>query len=237
MTAHNGFKTIGILGGMGAAATVDLYRRIVEIAQLQYRAEQDREFPEMILYNMCLIDFDETGITNEVSVKKHLLEGMKKLEVAGADFVVIPCNTVHCFIDELQSAVTIPIVSIIESTKGAVQADGRSRVGILSSRSTRETQLYENALKSAGITFLSAKADEQDKIDAVIGRVISGSQNQQDIEVLENISRRYVEEGAEAVILGCTELPLAISQKDTKIPLYDSTQLLSRAALTAAYGR
>jgi aspartate racemase len=237
MSARNGLKTIGILGGMGAAASVDLYARIVDGAQRRYRAEQDREFPEMILYNLCLIDFDETGITDESTVKEQLLDGMRKLQAAGADFVVVPCNTVHRFADEMQAAVSIPLVSIIEATKEAVAADGRTKVGILSSRSTRATQLYENALRRANISFVSAEEMDQGDIDTVIGRVISGSQDQHDAEIVERIAKRYIEDGATAVILGCTELPLAFNQTHTAIPLYDSTRILAAAALKEAYGK
>ncbi len=117
-------KTIGILGGMGPGASANLYQTIISIAQKKYGAEQDYDFPPMVIYSLPLIGFDETGITEPESVKKQLVEGVKKLEKAGCDFIIIACNTVHIYQKNMQKAINIPIVSMIEqAVKKAKKSD------------------------------------------------------------------------------------------------------------------
>lgn len=228
-------KTIGILGGMGAAASADLYSRIVRIAQTRYHAEQDSDFPEMWIYNLSLTDFDETGFVDKASVLRQLVAGVTKLASTGSDFIVIPCNTVHFFYNEMQEAIEIPIISIIDSVADAVASAGHTSIGIISSESTREMGMYERALKARAVSVLSVTDEEQEIVDSIILRVIGGIQDHTDVEQMRTISERLVAAGAQGVVLGCTELPLAISQKDTPILLFSSTELLAEAALKNAY--
>lgn len=229
------FKTIGILGGMGAAASADFYGRIVKIAQKDYKAERDPDFPPMFIYNLPLSGFDETGFVNPERVKAQLIAGVKKLETAGSQFIVIPCNTVHRFHSEMETAIEIPIISIIETTTDAIRHSGYHTVGLLNSQSTKQYSLYEKSLSKKKISSLSTTQEEQKKINQIISHVMAGTQGKTDTQVLRNIIQRYIREGAQAVILGCTELPLAISQKDTNIPLFNSTDLLAKATLRHAY--
>ncbi len=229
------YKTIGILGGMGAAASADLYARIVRIAQTNYSAQQDSDFPEMWIYNLSLTDFDETGFVNKDSVLNQLVAGVTKLSGTGSDFIVIPCNTVHFFYHEMQATISIPIVSIIDTVADAVVQAKHNTIGIISSKSTREMGLYEQAMSARGVSVVSVNDEEQEHVDAIILRVIGGSQDQSDINEMKRIAERLTSSGAQGVVLGCTELPLAISQKDTRIPLFSSTELLAEAALRNAY--
>ena len=109
-------KTIGVLGGMGPAASATLYANMIEYAQSKYNAVQDTDYPPIIIYSLPLSGFDETGITDENLVKKQLIKGVQILEDAGCDSIVIACNTVHVFHDDMQKAVTIPVLHIVEET-------------------------------------------------------------------------------------------------------------------------
>lgn len=230
-------KTIGVLGGMGAAATADFYSHLVAAAQKIYKAQNDDDFPPMWIYNLPIKDFDETGFVDAGSVKKQLLASVKKIESVGCDFIVIPCNTVHYFYTDMQAAIRIPILSIIEATTEAVKKKDHKKVGLLTSQSTRKYQLYEQELAKRGIEIVSALDDEQAVINRIIGRVISGGQGEGNLADLQTIIGRFERNGAGAVILGCTELPLAISQKDCELPLFSSNALLAEAALGYAYGK
>ncbi|MBU6323188.1 amino acid racemase [Patescibacteria group bacterium] len=229
-------KTIGVLGGMGAAASADFYQRLVELAQKEFGAVRDSDFPPMLIYNLSIRDFDETGVVDADSVIAQLVAGVRTLESAGADFFVVPCNTVHRFAKEMSDAVSIPLVSIIDATADAVQDDGLRKVGILSSQTTRNESLYEKALASRGIAVLHADDAEQAKINEVIAHVMRGTNGAEDVAALAAIANRFKAEGAEGVALGCTELPLAITQKDAALPLYGSTEILARAALKYSLG-
>ncbi|MFA7309839.1 MAG: amino acid racemase [Candidatus Paceibacterota bacterium] len=229
-------EIIGILGGMGPAASAEFYRRIVDIAQHEYGADQDTDFPPMYLYNLPLSGFDETGFRHPDEVKKQLVAGVKKLAASGSDFIVIPCNTVHAFIADMQHAVEVPIVSIIDSVADETAARGLSTVGLLSSESTRRYQLYETALAERNVRVVSANDEEQGIANKIIHKVMAGTQGPTEVSALRTIIERFANEGAQAVILGCTELPLAIQQPDIHLPLLSSTDILAHAALTRVYG-
>ncbi len=228
-------QSIGILGGMGPAASADFYRKLVDIAQHAYGAEQDADFPAMHLYNLPLFGFDETGFANPDAVREQLVKAVRILEGAGSDFIVIACNTVHAFYAEMQNAIRVPIVSIIDAVADTVVDKGYKTVGLLSSESTKKYGLYEAALSSRGVRVLGATETDQRIFNTVIHRVMAGQQGAEEIKLLAAIIQRYEYEGAEAAVLGCTELPLAISQKDVGLPLLDSTDILAKAALARAY--
>lgn len=231
------FKTIGVLGGMGAAASANFYQEIVKIAQEKYKASEDTDFPPMFIYNLPLSGFGETGFLDEDLVKSQLLEAVKKLESIGVDFIVIPCNTVHHFFNEMQQNIKIPILSILEVAAETIQKNSYKKVGILSSRSTKEYQLYENILNKKDVDTISTNEDEQEIVDKIIGNVIAGKQNMSDTALLQEIIARFKKEGAESVILGCTEIPLAISQKDSDVPLQSTISLLAEAGLVYSFNK
>jgi len=235
MTKEKKIKTIGVLGGMGPAASANLYTHMIHKSQIDYHAEQDTDYPEMIIYSLALEGFDETGFVDSEQVKEQLTKGVKKLETAGADFIVIACNTVHHFYDEMQEAVSVPILNILNVTAEAVKRHEYSTVGLLSSSSTRDYKIYEKAFEKQGLKTISLTDVEQERIDKVILHVMSGSENTDDIAKMKIICNRLIDEGAEAIVLGCTELPLAISQNDLNIPVFDSTAILSETALKKAY--
>jgi aspartate racemase len=115
-------KTIGVLGGMGPEASSNLYGKIIKYSQQEYGAVQDFDYPPIIIYSLPLLGFDETGIVDENLVKQQLIAGVKKLESAGSDLIIIGCNTVHFYYEEMQAAVKVPIFNIIEETKKKVLA-------------------------------------------------------------------------------------------------------------------
>lgn len=228
-------KTIGILGGMGPLASVNLYHKIIKLAQEMYHAEQDTDFPPMIIYSLPLFGFYETGFKNPTFVKGQLISGVKKLESAGSDFIIIACNTVHYFYQDMQKAIEIPIISIIKETAKAAHEKGLKVVGLLSSESTNKLGIYQNVLKDYGITALSVTDKQQDLLNEIILHVMSGKQNENDKEYLKIIINDLCKQGAQGIILGCTELPLAICQDDVGIELLDSTDIMAKSALQYAF--
>jgi aspartate racemase len=230
-------KTIGILGGMGPGASADLYQRIIVYAQKKYRAEQDYDYPPMIIYNLPLIGFSEMGFENPDIVKQQLIAGVKKLEQAGSDFIAIACNTVHYFYDDMQAAVNIPIINIMEATVARVREKNYGRVGVLCSESMNKLGLYQTVLANSAIESHLVDESKQKILNSVILHVMSGSQGPEQKEQIKKIIDDFTARGDEAIILGCTELPLAITQKDLDTKLFDSTQILAETVLEYAYSK
>lgn len=221
---------IGVLGGMGPAATARFYQHLIEIAQQKYNAVQDNEFPEIIISSCGLDGFDETGITHPERVLQQLLAGIDFLTKAGASFIVIPCNTVHCFIEQIRAHSNAPVLSIVEETVAKVKNDGFTHVGLLCSETTYNTQLYDQALTQHFIEVIlpSNKNTVTQLIVEIMGGTVSEKTKEKVLQLIEAMP-------VEGIILGCTELPLAITQSDSKVKVYDSLSILAEAAVDYYY--
>ena len=224
-------KTIGILGGMGPEASANLYSKMIKYTQHEYGAVQDSDYPPIIIFSMPLLGFDETGIVDQDSVKMQLIEGVRKLENAGCDLIIIGCNTVHIFFDEMQAAVNIPILNIVEETKKKVVDFGCKKVGLFASESTSKTKLYQKRFAESGIEVVSPDEKQQQILNKVIEHVMGGNQKNDDVIALKDIARDYVRKGAEAVVMGCTEIPLAINQSHTDTKLFDTIEIIVQSAV------
>jgi aspartate racemase len=230
-------KTIGILGGMGPSASADLYLRIIKYSQQEYNAVQDSDYPPVIIVSLAMSGFDETGIVDGILVKNQLVDGVKKLEASGADFIIIACNTVHIFYEQMQSAIKIPILNIVEEAKKRILESGFKKVGLFSSESTNRLGLYQNNFKQSEIEIVSADDNQQKLLNNVIENVMGGKQGVEDIKILKDISAEYSKQGAEAIVMGCTEIPLAINQSQINKKLFDSTQILAESAVDFSLNR
>lgn len=227
----NGHKTIGILGGMGPSASANLYDKMLEYTQREFGAVQDDEYPPIIIYSLPLVGFDEKGIVDAESVRKLLIHGVKKLEDAGCDLIIIACNTVHIFYDDMQMAVKIPIFNIVEETAKRVTNFHYKHVGLMCSESTTKAQLYEEAFDKYGIKVIAPNQEQQEDLNRVIEHVMGGHQGLDDVLILKKIIRDYLHDGAEAIVIGCTEIPLAINQSHTDTHLFDSNRIIVECAV------
>lgn len=217
-------KTIGILGGMGPAATAELYNRIIFYCQKNYKAIQDEDYPPIVLYSLPLKGTDETGITDQDLVFKEFSREIKKLEMHGADFIIIPCNTLHTFNEKIRKESKIPVLSIIEETLDEVKRSEIKSLGLLASETTYRDKLYTAHLDNLVIP----SNEEQKQISKVILHVMGGSNTESDKKVLLKIINNMKVEG---VILGCTELSLVLKQNDTKVKILDSLHILAWSAV------
>ena len=231
MKNKNKNKTIGVLGGMGPGASANLYVKIIKYSQQKYGAVQDIDYPPIIIYSLPLEGFDETGIVNEKLVEKQLVDGVKKLEAAGCNLIIIGCNTVHIFYEKMQAAVKIPIFNIVEETKKKVLEFGYKKVGLFASESTTKSGLYQNNFKKNGIEVLYPNSNQQKVLNLVIEHVMGGNQKEDDIIILKDVARDYIKHGAEAIVMGCTEIPLAINQTHTDIKLFNTIEIIVQSAV------
>ncbi len=222
------YKTIGILGGMGPEATADLYLRIIQLFQQRYGAMYDSDFPEIIIVNLPIPDVVENA-NEQNRVKDMLIQGVKKLEKAGADFIAIPCNTVTYYIEEMQSAVSIPIINILQETANAVIKSGIEKVGLLGTETTIKNRIYDNFLRDFQI--LTLEKPEQIETTKIIMNILAGRKNPEDRENLLEFVQKLKKKGAKKVILGCTELPLLVKSNDD---VFDTLEILAKSVIERA---
>ena len=227
-------KTIGILGGIGPSASASMYSRVVRYMQTAYKAWDDADFPKIMVYSTSLQGFDETGIVDPEATKAGLVYAVQKLEAMGSDLVLVACNTVHYFDKEMQAALTVPLVHMVNEVCADTKRRGFKKVAIACSKSTRDLGLYSNGLLSLGIEAVVTTDKEQATVNAAIKDVMAGTQGSHTIYGLTQVFTRFKNDGAEAVILGCTELPLAITQSDSELLILDANDIVVRQAVKFA---
>ena len=204
-------KKIGIIAGIGAAAGVHFYDLIVKACQAK-GAVNDNDFPEILIHNISASGTSEKGITDDYEILLQLLSSVKFMNKCGVDVIAIACNTVHVHFGKLQENSEAEIINMIEVTADSVK--DCKVVGILSSSTTKETKLYESALTKRSINVIRTSVSQQERIDALIGKAIAGKIGTDEKHELRYLAYEMKQQGAEKVILGCTELPLIEVPKD-----------------------
>ena len=223
-------KTIGIMGGMGPAATVDLMSRIISMTD----ASSDQEHIPMIVDNDTRIpDRTEAILGRGESPAPEMLASAKRLEAAGADFIIIACNTAHYFLPRLQSETDIPILDMpaITAKRCAELLPGKT-AAILATTGTLDVGIYDKALAREGVEFLVPDDDERKEIMRFIYDVVKASKPiPPEKEAWSSLLDGLRERGADYFILGCTELPILAESLDDPGPFVDPTEQLAREAV------
>lgn len=228
-------RMIGILGGMGPEATAEFYKRILKLCQIEHGAVQDKDYPQVAIYSMAPKGSDESGIANRKLLLTEFIDGIIRLTVSGCDFVVLPCNTAHTFLDELKTHVKIPLISMTEKTVERIKRSGVRTIGLLSSEDSYKEEVYAAALKKAGIKLIVPSEKEKKRVTDVILHAMGGKIVKEDKNVLISAIRKMKVEGAEAVIIGCTELSLVLKAEESPIKAYDTLDILAEETLKEAY--
>lgn len=218
--------TIGILGGMGPAATVELFRRIV--LNTPAHCDQDH-IPIVIDSNPRIPDRGPFILEGGPDPRPALCRSARKLEKMGASFIVMPCNTAHVFLPYLRSSVRIPFIDMIAETARVVR---EPRVGLLATETTVRTGLYHDACAPYGIEIVTPSSEDQARIMGIIYAIKGGSLDLTAHRDLCAIASRLYERGAKALIVGCTELSLVM--RGFAGPLYDALDVLAHVAVQRA---
>ena len=226
-----GKHTIGILGGMGPEATADFYMKIVRIFQNELRAMYDRDYPPMLIFSVPIPDVVEI-VEDEAKTISYLVDAARTLESSGADFIAIPCNTVHAFLGEIRSAVNIPVLSMVESAVDKISPE-QSPVGLLATKTTIRMGIYEEELRKKQIGVIMPTETEQAILTEVIMDLLARS-NQLTVRArLKALIDALKMRGARAIVLACTELPLIV-EPDQSVGIIDPTETLARSCVTLA---
>lgn len=216
---------------MGPAATVDFFGRLVSMAG----AGCDQDHPPCILYSASHVPDRTTHLIHGgEDPTEALQEAARVLERAGAALIAIPCNTAHAYLRAIQAAVDVPVLDMIKLAAEAVAASfaAGSGVGVLAATGTVEMGLYDRHLRDQGLTPVRPSRERQEDVMAAIRSIKAGARGRD--ARLEGAVAELIASGAQALVLGCTELPLAVHASDGPIPVVDATAVLARVALDSA---
>ena len=226
-------KTVGIIGGMGPLATADLFRKTV----MNTKASCDQEHIHLIIDN-------NTNIADRTAALLHggadPYPEMKKsallLKEAGADLLMIPCNTAHAYYERLSTEVSIPILHMPEVCCRVLKEKGVRKAGLLSTTGTVQTGIYQKAASKHGIELLIPDDEGQRYVMSVIYNGVKAGKRDYDTTIYEKTVQSLFDLGAETMILGCTELPVAMEMYGLDFACIDPTLELAREAIRLAGG-
>jgi aspartate racemase len=229
-------KTIGLIGGMSWESSIEYYRIINETAKAKLGGLHSAK---SIMYS---VDFAEIEVLQHqgkwAEAAQVLIDTANQLENGGADFLVLCTNTMHKVADKIQANVNIPLLHIADPTAQFVKAAGIQRIGLLGTRFTMEEKFYEGRLAEKYGLIVSIPARQEREIihriiydELVVGEIRQDSKEQY-IDIIEQM----VDQGAEGVILGCTEIGSLTHQQDCQIPLFDTTRIHAESAVEYALG-
>lgn len=224
--------TAGVIGGLGPDATVDFMNRIIELTP----AATDQDHLRLLVdQNPQVPDRQDAVLEDGENPGPSLAAMAVGLETAGADFLVMPCNTAHAFADDIVKAISIPFVSIVDTSMESIPA-GVSAVGILETPACHEAQMYGAALEAEGLRHIALDADNREDLMRLIYAIKGGDRGESVRLEMRGLAAALVSRGAEAIISGCTEIPLVLADEDIDVPLIASTDALARAAVAIARG-
>ena len=227
-------QRLGILGGMGPQATQDFYQRILDRTD----ASCDQEhLPTLIWSDTSMPDRTAAILGGDAEgCYRRLLEGARLLERGGCTVLAIPCNTSHYFADRLQGEISIPLIHMPRETVGVLAAAGQKKVGILATDGTVQTGIYQRTFAGTGIGLLTPEPEGQAAIMAMIYQGVKAGDLHYDVAAARRAMEALLERGAQTLILGCTELPLAAQLYRLDYPFTDPTLELARGAIRFAGG-
>jgi aspartate racemase len=227
-------KTIGLIGGMSWESTVPYYQQINEVVRQRLGGLHSAR---IVLYSVDFHQVEQLQHAGRWDEAGALLAGVAgALQAAGADFLVLCTNTMHRVAPAIEAAIEIPLLHIADPTAAAIRQAGLEQVGLLGTRFTMEQAFYRDRLRDRhGLGVLTPAEDERADIHRIIyDELCLGIVREPSRAIYRAAIERLVERGAQAVILGCTEISLLIGQGDAAVPLFDTTAIHARAAAEAA---
>lgn len=224
-------KTIGILGGMGPESTALFYQAIIQQCQKQYGAKYDEDYPEIFIYNLPIPDVVETNKKSK-KIIRLLVYGMKKLESLGVDGIFIPCNTVHSFFQDLKNKISTPLINIVKTVAEKAESKGYKKLGLIATTMTVKNKIYDKIFGKYGMKIIVP--ENKRKITSVILNILAGKKSKKDKKALLQIIQKLQKSGAEAVILGCTDVSILLQQQKLGIELLDSIEIYAESAVKFA---
>jgi len=218
-------KKIGLVGGISWVSTIDYYRFINQEVNAKLGG---LHAAECIIYSLNFGDVQEKSWNDSYELLLNACESLKK---SGVDGIALCANTAHLFAGQLQEATGLPLVHIVEETAKTVREPGIRKAGLLGTKFTMEMDFYKNILETHGLeVMVPEKQETRDYIQYTVKEELGvGFVNPETKTRYISVVHELVERGAECIILGCTEIPMLISQADFAIPVFDTTKIHAKA--------
>lgn len=223
-------KVAGVIGGIGARSTADFYHEVFLLCQKKNQIQR----PPIFIWSVPgLFETEKNcaiGNNGLEAYRELLIDGAKRLEQGGADFLVMPCNSVHTFFHDVQKAAGIPIFSIIEETVNFLKKKKIKKVGILSTTTTLKRKLYEQAFTEHHIEFIIPSSHEQKELAKIIHKIVQNKAGDKEREYLNAILANMKKAGINDVVLACTDLGL-LHPSYEGVTVHDSMKILAVATV------
>jgi len=223
-------KTIGLIGGMSWESTVPYYRQINETIKERLGGLHSAK---IVLYSLDFHDVERLQHAGDWEAAGALLaDAARSLEAAGADFLVLCTNTMHKVAPAIEAAVAIPLLHIADPTATAIKRAGHATVGLLGTRFTMEQPFYRERLSERhGLQVIVPNTEDRDTIHRIIyDELCLGTVLPESRRAYRRVMESLAAQGAQAIILGCTEISLLVGEQDSELPLFDTTAIHARAA-------
>jgi aspartate racemase len=227
-------QTIGMIGGMSWESSIVYYRIINEQARQRLGGVHSAR---SLMYSVDFAHIEQLQHTGQWdALALEMQDAARRLERGGADFIVICTNTMHRLADAVSAAVNIPLLHIADPTAEAIKAAGVKKVGLLGTAFTMEGEFYKGRLTALhGLEVIVPEVEDRHAVHKIIyEELVAGVVHQASRDVYRQVIARLIQNGAEAIILGCTEIMLLVTQEDSSVRLFDTTALHATAALDRA---
>ena len=226
-------KTIGLIGGMSWRSTAEYYSIINEQVEKKLGKLHSAK---IILFS---VDFEEIEQLQHQArwdeATEIMIDAAQRIERGGADFALICTNTMHKMAEEVETNISIPLLHIADATAKEIKSQGLTKVGLLGTKFIMEQDFYQERLLKHGIeVMIPEQADRETVHQIIYAELVLGKIKGSSRQNYKMIISELVANGAEGVILGCTEIPLLIQRRDSVVPLFDTTRIHALAATELA---
>ena len=225
--------TVGVLGGLGPEATLDFFAKVLAHTE----AQRDQDHLHLLIDNNPKVPNRNEAVAGSGPSPAPALAAMARgLEAAGADFLVMACNAAHAFQSAITDATALPFVSIIAETVAATleRRPPPTTVGVLAAAGCIDAGLYRDAFAAEGVNTVEPEGERRERFMALLYRIKRGDKGAAVRRGMLALATELVEAGAEAIVAGCTEVPLVLFAADLPVPLVDSTEALVKATVRYA---
>lgn len=231
----NNDKLVGVIGGMGPDATVDFMSRVLRATP----AQSDQDHVRMLVEHNPGIPSRQLAMRGEGKDPGPVMAAMaERLEAAGAEFIVMPCNLAHAWQATIEAAINIPFVSIIDESvlSALAHSDESSPVGLMTTPGCFDAALYQQSLAEAGRDIITQTPDELTATMALVERIKAGDQSEEVTAGLRQIADSLIKRGARVLIAACTEFPLLLDASMFEVAFISSTDILAKKTVALALG-
>ncbi|HKL13076.1 MAG TPA: aspartate/glutamate racemase family protein [Halanaerobiales bacterium] len=228
-------KTIGLIGGMSWESSLEYYRIVNQLVKEKLGEPHSAK---CIMYSVDFAEYENLQHEGKwAELTEKMVDIGKKLEATGSDLVLICTNTMHKMAPQVQESIKVPLLHIADAAADEIKSRNMKKVGLLGTKFTMEQDFYKKRIqKKHDIEVIIPDDKERDTVHNVIYKeLISGIINESSRKKFQKIIENLKDRGAEGVILGCTEIPLLIKDKDSVIPVFDTTMLHAKKAVEMAF--